>query len=72
MNLAPTAFSIYRDDQHPIHGELSTHIKLCDEGGGEFIEVTQWLDGEEQKIRLEFDEIRLLVKAAEKLKGETL
>lgn len=72
MNLTPTAFAIYRDGEHPINGELSTHINLRDEGGGEFIEIIQWLDGEEQKIRLEFDEIRLLVKAAQQLKGKAL
>ena len=68
MNIAPTAFAIYRNGEHPINGELSTHIKLCDEGGGSFVTLTQWFEGEEQNIRLEFDEIELLVQAVEQLR----
>ena len=69
MNLSPASFVIYRDEEHPINGESSTHIKLWDEGGGAFLTLTQWLDGEEQNIRLEFDEIELLVKAVKALRG---
>lgn len=69
MKISPTSFAIYRDDEHPIHGESSTRVSLTDEGGGPFIVVTQWLDGEEQTVRLEFDEIELLVQAVEQLKG---
>lgn len=69
MNLTPTAFAIYRDGEHPINGERSTHVRLCDEGGGSFITITQWFECEEQNIRLDFDEIELLVKATNELKG---
>ena len=55
------AMSIHPTQSHPVYGELSTHIRMTDEGSGPFFEISQ--DG--KAIRVDVDEIRALLAAAE-------
>ena len=54
--------SIYRDDSLRV---LQTQVRLEDEGGGEFVSIT---DCEGNNIRLDFEEIDLLVEAVKTLR----
>ena len=56
-----TAMAIHPANSHPVYGEYTTHITMTDEAAGPFFEVTQ----EERTIRLEVDELRALLAAAE-------
>ena len=49
------------------HRTLQTEVKLEDEGGGEFITLT---DTDGQQIRLDFEEFEEVVKAVAMLKGQ--
>lgn len=68
MNIVPIAFAICPNNESPITGDRATHVRLCDEGGGPFISIFQWQDGEEQCVRLDFEEIEPLVAVMKKLK----
>ena len=68
MNIVPIAFALHPEDESPITGDRTTHIRLCDEGGGTFIALFQWTDGEEQCIRLDLDEIEPLIAVMKELK----
>ena len=54
--------SIYRDDSLRV---LQTQVSLEDEGGGEFVSIT---DCYGNNIRLDFEEIDLLVEAVKTLR----
>lgn len=68
MNIVPIAFAVYPTGECPITGDRTTHVRLCDEGGGPFISIFQWQDGEEQCIRLDPEEIEPLLATVQKLK----
>lgn len=67
MKLVPTSFALHPEDECAITGDRTTHIRLCDEGGGPFVAIFQWQDGEEQCIRLDFEEIPQILSAVNKL-----
>ena len=67
MKLTVTEISIHKEDESPIFGDMVTHIKLDDEGGGAFIKITQENDGTNE-IRLDFSEIEHIIKAFDMLK----
>ena len=56
-----TAMAIHPAHSSPVFGEMTTRITLNDEAAGPFFEITQ----EEHTIRLEVDELRALLAAAE-------
>ncbi len=49
------------------HRTLQTEVKLIDEGGGEYIQLT---DSEGQEIRLDFEEFDEVIKAVNMLKNQ--
>lgn len=60
-----TGICVHRVDAN--HRTLQTEVKLIDEGGGEFITLT---DSEGQEVRLDFEEFDEVVKAVAMLKGQ--
>ena len=56
-----TAMAIHPANSSPVYGEMTTHITMVDDAAGPFFEVTQ----EERTIRLDVDELRVLLAAAE-------
>jgi hypothetical protein len=68
MKLTTTEISVHKEDHNPIFGEIVTRVKLRDEGGGFFVNLIQINDHGEQVIRLDFNEIDLIVKAINILK----
>lgn len=41
MKLTVTEISVHKEGDSPIFGDLVTHVKLYDEGGGTFIKLVQ-------------------------------
>ena len=60
-----TGVCVHRVDAS--HRTLQTEVKLEDEGGGEFIQLT---DSEGQEIRLDFEEFEEVIKAVNMLKNQ--
>ena len=58
-----TAMAIHPPHSSPVYGEITTHITMVDEAAGPFFEVTQ----DDKTLRLEVDELRALVAAAESM-----
>ena len=58
-----TAMAIHPPHSHPVYGEYTTHITMTDEAAGPFFEVTQ----DDKTLRLELEELRALVAAAESM-----
>jgi len=68
MKLTVTEVTIHKENESPVFGELATHVKLDDEGGGEFIKIIQHNDTGCNEIRLDFEDIEYIMKAIEMLK----
>jgi hypothetical protein len=68
MKLTVTEVTIHKENESPVFGELVTHIKLDDEGGGEFVKIIQHNDIVRNEIRLDFNEIEHVLKAIEMIK----
>jgi hypothetical protein len=68
MKLTVTELAIHKEDESPIFGDMVTHVKLDDEGGGAFIKITQECESQLNEIRLDFTEVEYLIKAIEMLK----
>jgi hypothetical protein len=68
MKLTVTEIAAHKQDQNPIFGDLVTHVKLDDDGGGLFIKIVQHDDTRTNEIRLDFNEIEHILKAIEMLK----
>ena len=68
------AISNCKDQQNLCFGEGTTYVRLQDEAGGYFAEIVQepnaWNGNIQQVIRLDFEEIDVLHKALNRLKGE--
>lgn len=58
-----TAMAIHPPHSSPVYGEMTTHIAMTDEASGPFFEVTQ----DDKTLRLELEELRALVAAAESM-----
>jgi hypothetical protein len=71
MKLTVTEISVHSEKDNPIFGELVTHVKLEDEGGGLFIKLVQHTDEGTNVIKLEFNEIPHIVKAISILENKT-
>lgn len=68
MKLTVTEITVHKEDENPIYGEIATHVKLDDEGGGPFIRLIQHSDTQTNEIRLDFNEIEYILKAIDMLK----
>jgi len=68
MKLTVTEIAVHKETESPIFGELTTHVKLEDEGGGAFVKICQSRDTGYNEIRIDFDEVEYLFQAIEKLK----
>lgn len=68
MKLTVTEITVHKEGESPIFGEIVTHVKLYDEGGGSFIKIVQHNDTQMNEIRLDFNEIEYIMKAIEILK----
>lgn len=68
MKLTVTEIAVHKEGESPIFGEIVTHVKLYDEGGGSFIKIVQHNDTQMNEIRLDFNEIEYIMKAIEILK----
>ena len=69
MKLTVTEIAVHKEEESPIFGDIVTHVKLDDEGGGTFIKITQHNDTQMNEIRLDFNEVEYILKAIEMLKG---
>ena len=68
MKLTITEIAVHKEDESPIFGNIVTHVKLDDEGGGPFVKLIQNTDAGTNEIRLDFNEIEHIMKAIEMLK----
>lgn len=68
MKLTVTEIAVHKENESPIFGDIVTHVKLDDEGGGTFIKIVQHNDTQMNEIRLDFNEIEYILKAIEMLK----
>lgn len=69
MKLTVTEIAVHKEGESPIFGDIVTHVKLDDEGGGTFIKIVQHNDTKMDEIRLDFNEIEYILKAIEMLKA---
>ena len=67
--ITPMSVSIHPSDEHPVFGVGVLHLTLEDDAGGYFFTLKQICTDqhEEQTIRVELEELKLCVKAGEKL-----
>lgn len=69
LRITPTKFAIHRQGDNPIFGEHVITIALEDESGGPFY-VVESNHPSDDGIRIDDDELELLVKAGRRLKAE--
>lgn len=69
MKLTVTEIAVHKEGESPIFGDIVTHVKLDDEGGGAFIKIMQSTDTQMNEIRLDFNEVEYILKAIEMLKA---
>lgn len=68
MKFTVTGIAVHKEDQNPIFGEILTHVKLDDDGGGLFVKIVQHSDTKTNEIRLDFKEVEYILKAIQMLK----
>lgn len=61
--ITPIAMAVYPGHEDPIYGREVTHVELEDEGGGQFIVLKQ----EDQRLRVELEELEQILIAARQL-----
>jgi len=69
LRITPIKYSIHRQGDNPIFGEQVITIALEDEAGGPFF-VVESNQPSGDGLRIDDDELELLVKAGRKLKAE--
>lgn len=69
LRITPIKFAIHRQGDNPIFGEQVITIALEDEAGGPFFVVESNQESGDG-LRIDDDELELLVKAGRKLKEE--
>lgn len=70
MKLTVTEISVHSEKENPIFGNLTTHVKLDDEGAGIFIKLVQHTDDGVNEIKLDFNEIPHIIKAINILQNQ--
>ena len=64
--------SVHNKAVNPIYGEFNVVVRVEDEGGGPFLVLEQSTDdGANQKIRVDYDELLVVVQAAKMLMEQT-
>lgn len=64
--------SVHNKAVNPIYGEFNVVVRVEDESGGPFLVLEQSTDdGENQKIRVDYDELLAVVQAATMLMEQT-
>lgn len=61
------AIAIHRTGDSPIFGESTTIVRLDDEGGGPFIVIEQVTAAHPSVVKLDTDEITIVMRAARRL-----
>lgn len=61
------AIAIHRAGDSPIFGESTTIVRLDDEGGGPFIVIEQFTDTQPSVVKLDPDEVALVMRTASRL-----
>lgn len=59
--------SIHNEKENPIFGEGATYLKIEDDGAGGFFILSQALDSGLQELRIDPEELYLLVKKGKKI-----
>jgi hypothetical protein len=67
MKLTVTEIAIHKETESPVFGELTTRVRIDDEGGGMFFIISQSTDSGLNEIRMDFKELDYLVAAIRKL-----
>lgn len=68
LMMTTTAISVHRKGDSPVFGESVTVVALDDEAAGPYITLEQYPDTvKEAKIKLEIDELEMILKAAKQL-----
>lgn len=68
MKLTVTEIAVHKEGESPIFGDLVTHVKLDDDGGGTFVRILQSSDTQMNEVRFDFNEFQYIMKAIEMLK----
>lgn len=71
MKLTVTEISVHSEKESPIFGDIATHVKLADDGGGLFIKLVQYTDDGVNEIKFDFNEIPQIIKAINILQSQT-
>lgn len=69
--ITPICFSVHREDESPIYGELSVHIRIEDEAAGPFLVIKSQAADEFSKsgeIALEFEHFDAISEAVKRLR----
>lgn len=61
-----TAISVHKVGDHPYLSREATNVRLVDEGGGCYVELEQ----DDQSVRLDFDEVEMIVQAISKIRAQ--
>ena len=61
------SIAIHRAGDSPIFGESTTIVRLDDEGGGPFIVIEQLTDTQPSVVKLDHEEVALVMRAASRL-----
>lgn len=62
-----TQFTLHRESESPVFGEDNIDVRLQDEGGGYFLELKQVNSNGEAQIRIDFEELELILNKAREL-----
>ncbi len=65
--VTPLKVAIHNKITNPLFGESVTHLEIDDEAEGPFIVLRQESEGEDEIIRLDMEELEVIVKEARKL-----
>lgn len=72
LTLSTTSITLHNKKTNPIFGDGVLCIRLDDEGAGMFIVISQdgsmWNSPYNSEVRIDFDEVPLLVQAIKRLK----
>lgn len=70
MEIKTLSYMLIQKTDASVFDEGNTEITIDDEGGGPYLLLKQVIDKGEMEIRLDFSEIKDLVKCAKKLQKE--
>jgi len=65
-----TRISIHPENANPVYGEGVTHLCIQDEAAGPFITLSQVGEDKSECVRVDIEELELIVAEAKKLIGQ--